>query len=37
MAKRIVTIAGIKYELDTEDPSYKRRLTPEFTTKEAIK
>lgn len=37
MAKKIVTIAGIKYEIDTEDSSYKRRLTPEFTTKEAIK
>lgn len=29
MAKKTVTIAGVKYEIDTEDPSYKKRLSPE--------
>lgn len=37
MNKKLVTISGIQYELDTEDPSYKKRITPEKSIKEDTK
>ena len=37
MSKKLVTISGIQYELDTEDPSYKKRITPEPSLKQDVK
>jgi hypothetical protein len=37
MNKKVITIGGVKWEVDDEDPSYKKRITPEFTTIEAMK
>lgn len=33
MAKKIITISGIQYEVDDANPNYKKRITPEPTLK----
>ena len=33
MAKKIITISGIQYEVDDSNPNYKKRITPEPTLK----
>lgn len=33
MAKKIITISGIQYEVDDVNPNYKKRITPEPTLK----
>lgn len=33
MAKKIITISGIQYEVDDANPNYKKRITPELTLK----
>lgn len=37
MAKKIITIAGIQYEVDDADPNYKKRITPEPSLKQDVK
>lgn len=36
MAKKIITISGIQYEVDDADPNYKKRLTPESSLKSDV-
>lgn len=36
MAKKIITISGIQYEVDDVDPNYKKRLTPESSLKSDV-
>lgn len=36
MAKKIITISGIQYEVDDANPNYKKRLTPESSLKSDV-
>lgn len=36
MAKKIITIAGVQYEVDDADPNYKKRITPEPSLKSDV-
>ena len=36
MAKKIITISGIQYEVDDADPNYKKRVTPEPSLKSDV-
>ena len=37
MAKKIITVAGIQYEVDNADPNDKKRITPEPSVKQDVK